>query len=213
MGQRGTMTREEAAAVLGVPTNAPPDDVRHAWRLWARIAHPDAGGEPAHFARLDQARRVLLEPAPRDATVPPPHQPPVPPRAPLTEVVRLPRELRLIALMGVVAVLLAALPAVLGAPPGSIAFALAAAPAAIGAAAWAAWSTRQVATPEADHGHRIMVLSLVWLPVALLQQATAIAAGASLLPVLPLVALPLAAAVSAINPGAGLWRPVGRPAR
>jgi len=37
-----------------------------------------------------------------------------------------------------------------------------------------------------------------------------VAVDASLVPVLPLLALPLVAAVASVNPGAGLWRPVGR---
>ena len=64
MSSRVAMSREVAAATLGLPVNASPDDVRHAWRMWARIAHPDLGGDSAHFARLDQARRVMMQPQP-----------------------------------------------------------------------------------------------------------------------------------------------------
>ena len=61
------MGREEAAQLLGVPADADPDTIRHAWRLWARVAHPDVGGDPAHFARLDEARRVLQRPRTRSS--------------------------------------------------------------------------------------------------------------------------------------------------
>ena len=55
------MTREQAANVLGVPHDADPSEVRRAWRIWARLAHPDAGGSPEHFRRLAQARDALLD--------------------------------------------------------------------------------------------------------------------------------------------------------
>lgn len=63
------MNRDEAAVLLGVPVTADPEEVRHAWRMWARIAHPDADGDPAHFTELEQARRVLLQAAPAVASV------------------------------------------------------------------------------------------------------------------------------------------------
>lgn len=55
------------------------------------------------------------------------------------------------------------------------------------------------------------MLAMTWLPIAAAQQVLAAAAGVSLLSVLPLFALPLAVAVSTVNPGAGLWRPIGSP--
>ena len=90
---------------------------------------------------------------------------------------------------------------------------IAAAPAFIAATTWAVLATRAVLDRRADHGHRITALALLWLPIASAQVLVSIIAGDSVLPVLPLSALPLAAAVSAVNPGAGLWRPVsdGRP--
>jgi hypothetical protein len=209
MGRRDTLTRAEAAAILGLHVDAAPDDVRHAWRMWARIAHPDVGGDPANFARLDQARRVLMQPRPTATPI----SPAPAPRPSLSTVVRPPKHLVALLVTALFAAMLGALPALVSAASGSMAFAAAATPAAIAAAAWAAWMTRAVVTSGADHGHRIMVLTLAWLPLAVLQQVTALAAGASLLPVLPLVAVPLAAAASAINPGAGLWRPVGRPSQ
>jgi hypothetical protein len=209
MTSRVAMSREVAATTLGLPVDASPDDVRHAWRMWARISHPDVGGDPAHFARLDQARRVMMQPRPAAEGIAPAPLP----RPPLSAVVHRPRALRLLAFGALAGIALAALPAMVAAPRGTIAFAVAAAPAAIAAAAWAAWATRTVATAEADNGHRMMLLSILWLPLAVAQQLTAVVAGASLLMVLPLMALPLAAAVSAVNPGAGLWRPVWDPGR
>jgi hypothetical protein len=188
--------RDEAALLIGVPVDADPDAVRHAWRLWAKVAHPDVGGDPAHFARLDEARRVLLQPRPV-------HLRPEP-RLPWRAVLRRPGRPRLLVAAAVGAVLLAVLPALASTPLVVIAM-----PEAVAAAAWAVWATRSVLGPAADHGHRIATLALLWLPVAAAQVLVSAAAGASLVPVLPLVALPLVAAVAAVNPGAGLWRPVG----
>lgn len=59
--------------VLGVPRNATFDEVRSAYRTRARSAHPDAGADPADFARLHDAYVVLSDPAERmryDATLP-----------------------------------------------------------------------------------------------------------------------------------------------
>ncbi len=57
----------EARALLGVGAHASADEVRRAYRRLARTAHPDAGGDPADFHRLQQALAVLLEPRPRPA--------------------------------------------------------------------------------------------------------------------------------------------------
>lgn len=194
------MDRDEAAALLGVPSNATAEAVKRAWRVWARLAHPDAGGDPEMFARLDEARRIMLRP--RQKSIEPV------PREPWRLVLTRPAHPVLLMLGAGAAVALAALPAIAPQP-----VAVAAAPAFIAATAWAVLATRAILVRRADHGHRITALALLWLPIASAQVLVSIIAGASVLPVLPLSALPLAAAVSAVNPGAGLWRPVsdGRP--
>jgi hypothetical protein len=192
------MGREEAALLLGVPADADAETVRHAWRLWARVAHPDVGGDAAHFARLDEARRVLMRPRP--VTFGSMSRP----RAPWPAVIRRPARpvALLLGAMGVV--LIVVLPAVSPVPFGACAVA-----AAIAAAAWAVWATREVLGEQADHGHRIATLALAWLPIAAAQVLVSAGAGVSLVPVLPLFAVPLVVAVAAVNPGAGLWRPIG----
>jgi len=46
--------------VLGVGAGAPPHDVRAAFRRFARLHHPDRGGDPARFqAGLDAYQRLL----------------------------------------------------------------------------------------------------------------------------------------------------------
>lgn len=194
------MGREEAAQLLGVPVDADLDTVRHAWRLWARVAHPDVGGDPAHFARLDEARRVLQRPQPIPFGVQPQ------PRPPWSAVLRRPARPVALLLAAVGVVLLAALPATTPVP-----FGISAVIAALASAAWAVWATREVLGERGDHGHRIAALALLWLPVAGAQVLVSAGAGVSLVPVLPLFAVPLVGAVAAVNPGAGLWRPIGRP--
>ena len=197
------MDRDEAAALLGVPADATTEAVKRAWRVWARLAHPDAGGDPQHFAELDEARRVLLGAQPPALGLEPT------PRPTWREVLTRPAHPILLGLGAVVAVTLAVVPSFT--PPPLV---LAAAPAFLAATAWAVVASRALLAPRgghnpsADHGHRITALALLWLPIATAQVVVAIIAGVSLLPVLPLSALPLAAAVSAVNPGAGLWRPM-----
>ena len=203
MRNRERIGRAEAATLLGIPADADPRTVRHAWRMWARIAHPDVGGDPAHFAQLEEARRVMMRPLPVVLETPP--------RATWTQAVRLPDRPAPLVVTAVITVALALVPALLPQPVRPLALAIAAVPAAVGAAAWSAWATRELLGPRADRGHRIAMLALAWLPIAVAQQLLAAAAGTSLLTVLPLFALPLAAAVSTVNPGAGLWRPIGTP--
>ena len=98
------MNRNEAAFLLGVPVTADPETVRHAWRIWARIAHPDVDGDPAHFAQLDEARRVLLQTVPALASVIT-----YAPRKTWSQVVRKPAHPVALALSGIATILLAAL--------------------------------------------------------------------------------------------------------
>ncbi len=57
---RGTMTREEALAVLGLAPGASKADIRAAHLRLMRAAHPDAGGSDWLAARINQARDILL---------------------------------------------------------------------------------------------------------------------------------------------------------
>jgi hypothetical protein len=50
-----------AAAVLGVPANAPPAAVKAAFRKAMASAHPDAGGAAERTRALLEARDVLLQ--------------------------------------------------------------------------------------------------------------------------------------------------------
>jgi len=194
------MNRDEAAYLLGVSPEADPDEVRHAWRMWARIAHPDVGGDPAHFAQLDHARRILLLPVPAPIFVAVPK-----PRAGWSQVLQRPKHLAALVITGATTISLPALAGLVGVP-----FTVVVAVAALASAMWVAWCVREILNRNADRGHRIAALALCWLPIACAQVLVSLAVGASLVPVLPLLALPLVAVVATVNPGAGLWRPVGR---
>jgi hypothetical protein len=194
------VNRDEAALLLGVPATAEPDTVRHAWRMWARIAHPDVHGDPAHFAKLDAARRVLLQPSPVVAS-----EVTSAPRKTWSQVVRKPAHLLALVVSGIVTILLAALAGVSPLP-----YAGAAAISSLAAALWTVWATSEILLRNADQGHRISVLALLWIPIAVMQLVVSVVIGTSFMPVLPLLALPFVAVVALVNPGAGLWRPVGR---
>lgn len=202
MQRRLAMSRQEAATLLGVPADCDPATVRHAWRLWARIAHPDAGGDPEHFARLEEARRVLLVAVP---TVVEPM-----PRASLGEVMRRPAKPLLLACSVIAAASLVLLTAALPDPQETIRLAVAALPGSIAAAGAALWASRQLLLPSADRGHRILILLACWLPIVVAQVVTAAVLSVGLVPVLPIVALPLVAVVAAMDPGSGLWLPSAR---
>ena len=58
--QGGSMTREEAYAVLGLKPGANEAAIRAAYHRLMRAAHPDAGGSDWLAARINQARDVLL---------------------------------------------------------------------------------------------------------------------------------------------------------
>jgi hypothetical protein len=192
------VNRDEAAFLLGVPASADSETVRHAWRMWARIAHPDVDGDPAHFAQLDAARRVLLQPVPAPSSAVSPA-----PRKSWSQVLRRPAHPFALALTGIVTILLAALAGVSPLP-----FAVVVAASSIAAAMWAVWMTSELLSKSADHGHRISALALVWLPIALMQVLVSVLMATSFVPYLPVLALPFVAVIAMVNPGAGLWRPV-----
>ena len=194
------MNRDEAAVLLGVPVTADPEEVRHAWRMWARIAHPDVHGDPAHFTQLEQARRVLLQAAPAVASVVVPA-----PRQSWSNIVRKPAHSCALAFSGVATILLAAL-----AGWSPLPYAIAAATSSLAAALWTVWAASEILSRSADHGHRITALTLLWIPIVVMQVLVSVLVGASFVPILPLLALPFVAVVALVNPGAGLWRPVGR---
>ena len=77
------------------------------------------------------------------------------------------------------------------------------------AAGFAVVAERNVLQPFADTGHRIGILCAAWVPVVTLLLVGSAIQGVDVIAVLPIVALPFVASVALVNPGAGLWRPVG----
>lgn len=195
------MNRLQASALLGVAPEADADQVRSAWRVWARVSHPDAGGDAAHFRDLVKARDVMLE-----GSIPVPTPMPEPePRASLRDVLRRPRPDRLTRAVVFALLALVSSGAALVAPMWLAALVMGV----LGALAATALQ-RAVLSPGADVGHTIAILTVAWAPIALTQVLISLAVGVSVLPVLPILALPFAAAVGLVNPGAGLWRPIPR---
>ncbi len=60
VARRGTMTRKEAAATLGIKESASEEEIRAAYRELMKKVHPDAGGNDALAAKVQEARDVLL---------------------------------------------------------------------------------------------------------------------------------------------------------
>lgn len=58
---RSDMTRDEALAILGLPTGATEEEIRAAHRRLILRVHPDAGGSADLAARINRAKDVLLE--------------------------------------------------------------------------------------------------------------------------------------------------------
>ena len=55
------MTRDEAYQVLGLEPGAPPETIRDAYRRLMKKMHPDQGGTNYLAARINEARKVLLD--------------------------------------------------------------------------------------------------------------------------------------------------------
>ncbi len=206
-----TMSRAQAAALIGVTVDADSEQVRRAWRAWARLAHPDHGGDREFFDRLRIARDVLLDSD--ETTTPgdglsPAAKPDTPPaRLPWSQVLRRPGfvEGAVLGLLAAAAIGLAALVTMTGPSAEPLALAVAAGPAAVAAAGWAHIAVSRILTDRADVAHRITALVFAWLPITAAQIVLAGILGSSLVPVLPVLVLPLVVVVAAVNPGAGLW--------
>lgn len=59
-GFQPTMTRREAAMILGVRESAPPDKVKEAHRKVMVANHPDAGGSHYLASKINEAKDVML---------------------------------------------------------------------------------------------------------------------------------------------------------
>lgn len=202
------MTREQAALLLGVDPDASADQVNCAWRVWVKLAHPDAGGDRGHFEALADARSLLLSrprahlaQQSRDESE---HSPA--PRASLRSMFRRPSARGLFTLTAATV-----LNAVALLVSGHLSNLGAAAAVGIATSFAAVVVQRTCLITAADTGHRIAVLVLVWLPLAGLMSMSLVLQGVEIVGFLPIVALPFVVVVASVNPGAGLWRPVRLP--
>ncbi|KAK4578902.1 hypothetical protein ACB098_06G174100 [Castanea mollissima] len=59
-GFQPTMTKREAALILGVRENAPADKVKEAHRKVMVANHPDAGGSHYLASKINEAKDVML---------------------------------------------------------------------------------------------------------------------------------------------------------
>ncbi|KAJ8774815.1 hypothetical protein K2173_017261 [Erythroxylum novogranatense] len=59
-GFQPKMTRREAALILGVRENAPPDKVKEAHKKVMVANHPDAGGSHYLASKINEAKDVML---------------------------------------------------------------------------------------------------------------------------------------------------------
>ncbi len=57
--------RTDIYRILGVPPLASEETLRQRWLEVAKQAHPDAGGDPAHFRQAKEAYEILRDPARR----------------------------------------------------------------------------------------------------------------------------------------------------
>ena len=207
MARRTEMTREHAALLLGVDENSSADDVQRAWKVWVRLAHPDAGGDRDHFEALMHARRVLLASVVRanavEAGTASAAEHAVPDRPSLRSVVRRPSRGAAIVLVGVAVIALASPVATLSLAPWVSALIMGGC-----AAGFAVGATRALLGDRGDVGHRIMCISALWLPVACGQVGLSASLGSDIVLMLPVLAVPLVASVAWMNAGAGLWTPV-----
>ncbi|HVI30756.1 J domain-containing protein [Phenylobacterium sp.] len=58
---KGRMSAEEARAILGVPADAGPEEIKAAYTRLMRSVHPDKGGTSGLAAQLNAARDRLLK--------------------------------------------------------------------------------------------------------------------------------------------------------
>jgi len=58
---RPVLQRQQALAVLGLPPNATPQQIKRRYRALAKKYHPDMGGDPQQMQRLVAAYELLMK--------------------------------------------------------------------------------------------------------------------------------------------------------
>jgi len=58
---RLVMERQQALAVLGLPSNATEQQIKRRYRMLAKRYHPDLGGDKQQMQRIAAAYRILMK--------------------------------------------------------------------------------------------------------------------------------------------------------
>ncbi len=56
---RSALERQQALAILGLPSNATPDQIKRRYRYLAKKHHPDRGGDPQQMQKIIAAYTLL----------------------------------------------------------------------------------------------------------------------------------------------------------
>ncbi len=59
------LERQQALAVLGLPPNATPQQIKRRYRTLAKRHHPDRGGDQQHMQRIIAAYELLMKDQPK----------------------------------------------------------------------------------------------------------------------------------------------------
>lgn len=62
---RVVLQRQQALAVLGLPLNATPQQIKHRYRTLAKQHHPDRGGDPHQMQKIIAAYEFLMKEQPK----------------------------------------------------------------------------------------------------------------------------------------------------
>ena len=52
---------DEACAIFGVEPEASLEEIERLWKVKINFAHPDHGGDPERFKRLEKARAIIIK--------------------------------------------------------------------------------------------------------------------------------------------------------
>jgi curved DNA-binding protein CbpA len=55
------LQRQQALAVLGLPANATPEQIKRRYRTLAKRHHPDCGGDPRQMQKIIAAYEFLMK--------------------------------------------------------------------------------------------------------------------------------------------------------
>lgn len=58
---RSILQRQQALAVLGLPSNATPQQIKRRYRTLAKKHHPDCGGDPRQMQKIIAAYELLMK--------------------------------------------------------------------------------------------------------------------------------------------------------